>query len=73
MYSVNLLGGGDALLHAAHVGGEGGLVADGGGNTTQQGGYLRTSLKNKTIVNTKNIRKNRVIFFRSRHPPQTPF
>jgi len=35
----------EAMTHeSAHVGGEGGLVADGGGNTTQQGGYLRTSL-----------------------------
>ena len=39
-----LLGGGDALLHAAHVGGQGGLVSDGGGDTTQQGGHLRTGL-----------------------------
>ncbi len=40
----SLLCGGDPLLHAAHVSGEGGLVTHSGGNTTQQGGHLRTSL-----------------------------
>lgn len=39
-----LLGGGDTLLHTTHVDGEGGLVTDGRGDTTQQGGHLRTGL-----------------------------
>lgn len=39
-----LLGGGDTLLHATHVDGEGGLVTDGRGDTTQQGRHLRTGL-----------------------------
>ena len=40
----SLLGGGDPLLHAAHVGGQGWLVAHSGGDTTEQGGHLRTGL-----------------------------
>ncbi len=43
----SLLCGGDPLLHAAHVRGKGGLVTHSGGNTTQQGGHLRTSLENQ--------------------------
>ncbi|EAA00316.4 AGAP012078-PA [Anopheles gambiae str. PEST] len=39
-----LLRGGDALLHATHVRGQGRLVTDGGRDTTQQGGHLRTGL-----------------------------
>lgn len=39
-----LLGGGDTLLHTTHVDGEGGLVTDGRGDTTQQGRHLRTGL-----------------------------
>ena len=39
-----LLGGGDALLQLAHLGGEVGLVAYGGGHTTEEGGDLRTGL-----------------------------
>lgn len=39
-----LLGGGNTLLHTTHVDGEGGLVTDGRGNTTQQGGHLGTGL-----------------------------
>ena len=35
-----LLGGGDALLHAAHVRGQRRLVTDGRGDTTQQGRHL---------------------------------
>ena len=46
----SLLGGGDTLLHAAHVRGQGGLVTHGGGDTTQQSGHLRTSLNDKYIV-----------------------
>merc|ERR1719474_2630697 len=40
----SLLGGGDTLLHGTHVSGQGGLVTDSGGNTTEQGRHLRTSL-----------------------------
>ena len=40
----SLLGGGDPLLHAAHVRGQGWLVAHSGGDTTEQGGHLRTGL-----------------------------
>ena len=39
-----LLGGGDTLLHTTHVDGEGGLVTDGRGDTTQQGRHLGTGL-----------------------------
>ncbi len=44
-----LLGCSDPLLHAPHVGSEGGLVTNSRGNTTQQGGHLRPSLENKSI------------------------
>ncbi len=39
-----LLGGGDALLHATHVSGQGGLVSDGGRDTSEQGGHLGAGL-----------------------------
>ena len=39
-----LLGGGDPLLHATHVSGQGWLVTHSGGDTTQQGRHLGTSL-----------------------------
>ena len=39
-----LLGSGDTLLHTTHVDGEGGLVTDGRGDTTQQGRHLGTGL-----------------------------
>ena len=39
-----LAGGGDALLQSTHLGGQRGLVADGGRHTAQQCGHLRTSL-----------------------------
>lgn len=45
-----LLGGGDPLLHAAHVRGQGGLVTHGGGDTTQQGRHLGTSLDIQHLV-----------------------
>ena len=35
-----LLGGGNSLLHLTHVSGEGWLVTDGGGNSTEEGRYL---------------------------------
>ena len=38
------LGGGDSLLHATHVSGQGGLVTDSRWNTAQQGRHLWTSL-----------------------------
>ncbi len=44
-----LLGGGDTLLHGAHVGGQGGLVAHGGGDAAKQGGHLGTGLRKKKI------------------------
>ena len=40
----SLLGGGDSLLHATHVSGQGGLVTHSRGDTTQQGRHLGTSL-----------------------------
>ena len=40
----SLLGGGDSLLHATHVSGQGGLVTHSGGDTTQQSRHLGTSL-----------------------------
>ena len=40
-----LVGGGDPLLHAAHVSGLGGLVPHSRGNTAQQGRDLRPSLR----------------------------
>eukprot|EP00128_Syssomonas_multiformis_P016704 Colp12_sorted_trinity150504_noHs@24768 len=39
-----LLGGGNTLLHSTHVGGEGWLVTDSGGNTTEKGRHLGTGL-----------------------------
>ena len=35
-----LLGGGNSLLHLTHVSGEGWLVTDSGGNSTEEGRYL---------------------------------
>jgi hypothetical protein len=35
-----LLGGGNSLLEGTKIGGEGGLVTDGRGNTTEEGGHL---------------------------------
>merc|ERR1711884_124690 len=40
----SLLGGGDTLLHGTHVSGQSGLVSDSGGDTTEQGRHLGTSL-----------------------------
>ena len=37
-------GGGNALLQATQIGGKGGLVADGRGNASQQGGHLGVGL-----------------------------
>ena len=51
----SLLGGGNSFLHATHVSGQGWLVSYGGGNTTQQGGYFGTGLKNKKVKNSKII------------------
>ena len=42
-----LLGGGDTLLHATHVSGQGGLVTHSRGDTTKQGRHLGTSLRIK--------------------------
>ena len=39
-----LLGGSDALLQRAHLRGQGGLVADGGGHSAEQGGHLGAGL-----------------------------
>ena len=55
-----LLGGGDPLLHAAHVRGQGGLVTHGRGDTTQQGRHLGTSLEIQhldiVLVSSSNTR-----------------
>merc|ERR1719449_195556 len=48
----SLLGDGDSLLHATHVSGQGGLVTHSGGDTTQQGRHLGTSLcESEDVVN----------------------
>lgn len=47
-----LLGGGDTLLHTTHVDGQGGLVTDGRGDTTEKGRHLRTGLgETENVVN----------------------
>ena len=47
-----LLGGGDSLLHGTHVSGQGGLVTDSGGDTTEQGRHLGTGLgEAENVVN----------------------
>jgi hypothetical protein len=47
-----LLGGGNTLLHTTHVDGEGGLVTDGRGNTTEKGRHLGTGLgETENVVN----------------------
>ena len=47
-----LVGGGDTLLHTTHIDGQGGLVTDSGGNTTQQGRHLGTGLgETENVVN----------------------
>merc|ERR1712024_147851 len=47
-----LLGGGDSLLHATHVSGQGRLVTHSRRNTTQQSGHLRTGLsESEDVVN----------------------
>lgn len=51
----SLLGGGNSFLHATHVSGQGWLVSYGGGDTTQQGGYFGTGLKNNDVKNNKII------------------
>ena len=40
-----VFGGGDALLQLAHVVGQGGLIAHGGGHPAQQGGHLAARLE----------------------------
>jgi hypothetical protein len=48
----SLLGGGNTLLHLSHVYGEGRLVTDSGGNTSQQGRHLRSGLgETENVVN----------------------
>jgi len=47
-------GGGDTLLELTHIGGEGGLVADSGGDTSEQGRHLRASLgESEDVVDEK--------------------
>ena len=49
-----LLGGGNSLLEGTKIGGEGGLVTDGRGNTTEEGGHLRASLgESEDVVDEK--------------------
>merc|ERR1712055_1027887 len=48
----SLLGGGDPLLHATHVSGQGWLVTHSGGDTTKQSRHLGTSLcESEDVVN----------------------
>merc|ERR1719225_1282077 len=48
----SLLGGGDSLLHASHVSGQGWLVTHSGGDTTKQSRHLGTSLcESEDVVN----------------------
>ena len=47
-----LAGGSDTLLQSAHLGGQRGLVADGGGHTAQQSRDLRTGLgETEDVIN----------------------
>lgn len=47
-----LLGGSNSFLHATHVSGQGWLVTDSRGDTTQQGGYFGSGLgKAENVVN----------------------
>ena len=46
-----LLSGGDPLLHAAHVSGQGGLVTHSGGDTTKQSRHFGTGLKRNKYYN----------------------
>jgi peptide chain release factor 1 len=49
-----LLGGGNSLLESTKIGGEGGLVTDGRGNTTEEGRHLRASLgESEDVVDEK--------------------
>ena len=47
-----LLGGGDPLLHATHVSGQGWLVAHSRWNTTQQSGHFRAGLHREIVIYT---------------------
>ena len=50
----SLGGGGNSFLHATHVSGQGWLVTDSGGDTTQKSRHLGTGL-NKTIYLFHNL------------------
>ena len=52
-----LLGGGDPLLHATHVSGQGWLVTHSRGDTTQQSRHFRTSLIRRNILQIKSMDK----------------
>jgi hypothetical protein len=45
----SLGGGGDTLLHDTHIDGEGGLVTDSGGNTSEKRRHLRSGLGEPVI------------------------
>ena len=45
----SLLGGGNSLLHATHVGGESWLVTHSGGDTSQKGRHFGTGLKETRV------------------------
>jgi hypothetical protein len=53
----SLGGGGNTLLKPTHIGGEGGLVSDSGGNTSKKGGHFGTGLgETKDVIDEeKNI------------------
>ena len=51
----SLLGGGDPLLHATHVSGQGWLVAHSGRNTTQQSRHFGTGLNTRDEISCTEI------------------
>jgi len=53
-----------ALLHGAHVGREGGLVADGGGDAAQQRGHLRARLREPALTQHTPYIHTRDVYWR---------
>jgi peptide chain release factor 1 len=48
----SLLSGGNSFLEGSQIGGQGGLISDGGGDTSQQGGHFRTGLgESENVIN----------------------
>lgn len=50
----SLLGGGNSLLEGSEIGSQGGLISDGGWDTSEQGGHFRAGLgESEDVVNEK--------------------